>query len=429
MSSASAAPPEHPAATALHAHPDECPGMLWAAGADAQRHWFNRAWLTFTGRALEQEQGLRWMEYVHPDDQAHCRDAADRHFTARERYSLEYRLKGRDGDYRWVLESGMPHQDGDGRFIGFHGVCVDIDERKQLEAALRRQVEFTNAILDCDPECVKVLAPDGQLQMINRAGLRMLEVPTLKEAQKRGLGHFVLPEYRTAFDRLHKRVMSGKRGKLEYEVMGRKGTRRWLETHAAPLRAGDGQIAGVIGVSHDVTAHRALLRKLEYQAHTDSLTGLPNRSHFFELADRELSRAARYGNALSLLMVDIDCFKTINDTYGHKAGDLVLAGIAQAMRAALREVDVLGRIGGEEFAVVLTETDRDAAADAAKRLCEAVCATQTRLPDGHPVAATVSIGVAPLINRGTSLDSLIQHADQAMYAAKRAGRNRVVAYA
>ncbi|HEY6897947.1 MAG TPA: diguanylate cyclase [Rhodocyclaceae bacterium] len=420
---------EHPSAMALRLHPDDCPGMHWLAGIDAQRHWFNGSWLAFTGRPLEQELGMRWMENIHPDDQARCQDAAQRHYSARERYSLEYRLRYHDGEYRWILESGAPRQDGGGCFVGYQGICFDIHDRKQLEEALRQQVEFTNAILDCGPEGVKVMAPDGQLLMLNRAGLQMLEVPSLKEAQKRGLAYFVLPEHQAAFARLHKRVMSGKRGKLEYEVMGKKGTRRWLEIHATPLRGSDGQISGVIGVSHDVTARRALLSKLEYQAHTDSLTGLPNRSYFFELAERELSRSARYGSALSLLMLDVDRFKAINDTYGHKAGDLVLAAVAQAMRTALRGVDVLGRIGGEEFAVVLTETGRDAAADAAQRLCEAVFATQTCLPDGRLVSATVSIGVAPLVSRGTSLDSLIQHADQAMYAAKRAGRNRAVAYA
>jgi len=109
-------------------------------------------------------------------------------------------------------------------------------------------------------------------------------------------------------------------------IEGKCGGRYWIDTHAAPLFDENGKVKSLVGVTRDITERMNLLRELEYQAKKDPLTGLSNRRHFLELAELELSRAQRYGKPLSILMMDIDLFKSINDTYGHKAGDLVLQG-------------------------------------------------------------------------------------------------------
>lgn len=167
---------------------------------------------------------------------------------------------------------------------------------------------------------------------------------------------------------------------------------------------------------------------LERRAYTDYLTGLFNRRYFFEQAEKELDRTRRYGGSLSLLMLDIDYFKRVNDTHGHKVGDTVLQKLAQVCLTALREIDVLGRIGGEEFAIVLPQTDAEQALQAAERLRAAFAATQVPLQSGLPLHCTASLGVSTLRDSDTTIDTLLHEADQALYLAKAAGRNRVSLY-
>lgn len=166
-----------------------------------------------------------------------------------------------------------------------------------------------------------------------------------------------------------------------------------------------------------------LRKQAEKQARIDHLTGLFNRRHFIELAERELLHSARYKRPLTLLTFDIDHFKTINDTWGHSVGDAVLQKIALLSRDSLRDVDILGRTGGEEFAVILPESGATEALCVAQRLCATISDAQFDLSD---VQVTISVGLAGLNGRELSLDGLLHEADQAMYSAKRLGRNRVV---
>ena len=169
-----------------------------------------------------------------------------------------------------------------------------------------------------------------------------------------------------------------------------------------------------------------LKEQAEVLAHTDYLTGLYNRRHFVELAERELDRAARYQRALTMMMVDIDNFKVVNDTRGHSAGDLVLQEVARLIRATVRSVDIVGRIGGEEFAAVLVEMDEAQALEAAERVRCAVEDASIAMHEGVPVQVTISIGLSHLNGRDANFDTLLSEADKAMYAAKGSGRNRVM---
>jgi diguanylate cyclase (GGDEF)-like protein len=164
---------------------------------------------------------------------------------------------------------------------------------------------------------------------------------------------------------------------------------------------------------------------LENLAAVDGLTGLYNRRHFETLARSELARCQRYVRPLSLLLLDVDHFKLINDRLGHAAGDRVLRRIAEMCSASKRDSDVVGRIGGEEFAVLLPETAPDAAQQFAERLRSAVRESPIVI-EGETIVVTVSIGVAGATLRTSSIDALSRFADQALYDAKRAGRDQVV---
>jgi diguanylate cyclase (GGDEF)-like protein len=164
---------------------------------------------------------------------------------------------------------------------------------------------------------------------------------------------------------------------------------------------------------------------VQRQAITDDLTGLVNRRRFIEALDAEIERARRFGSALTVVLADLDDFKRVNDDLGHHAGDDVLRSFAALLRSHVRDVDVCARIGGEEFAIVLPETDEAGAASVAERMRESLATVPIGVSDGAPMRVTSSFGVAEL-GPGQLGDDLLRVADAALYRAKEAGKNRVV---
>lgn len=166
--------------------------------------------------------------------------------------------------------------------------------------------------------------------------------------------------------------------------------------------------------------------EMQRLAHTDSLTGVPNRRRFRELAEQEMARCRRYGRPLSVLMLDIDHFKLINDTWGHDVGDRAIRALCAECLRQLRPGDAIGRWGGEEFAILLPETDSTNARAVAERIRAAISAIRVQLGADDSVAFTASIGVATLEAEQSSIDAVLKGADKALYLAKQAGRDRVV---
>lgn len=177
--------------------------------------------------------------------------------------------------------------------------------------------------------------------------------------------------------------------------------------------------------ARDVTERKRLEAELRRRATTDELTGLANRATFMQQLTDEFVRSQRYGSALSVLMMDVDHFKSINDLYGHEAGDRVLRAVACALRLNLRGGDRVGRIGGEEFAFVLPDTDEEGARQAAERMRQAVAGAEAVMSDGRPLHVYCSVGYSTADGSEHHSDELLRRADQALYRAKRGGRNRV----
>jgi diguanylate cyclase (GGDEF)-like protein len=183
-------------------------------------------------------------------------------------------------------------------------------------------------------------------------------------------------------------------------------------------------IALLFGFSSTVVDQVRTNERLLTLAMTDPLTGILNRRHFLSASTAELSRVKRYGFPLTLLMIDIDNFKSVNDTYGHGVGDIVIRTIANTCRTALRLPDILARYGGEEFVVTMPQTAEPEAKRVAERLRESLSEAEIDTKDGK-LRVTVSIGLAQWITSDNSIEDTIERADQALYAAKRAGKNCV----
>jgi diguanylate cyclase (GGDEF)-like protein len=228
---------------------------------------------------------------------------------------------------------------------------------------------------------------------------------------------------REALETLYRRLQAD----VDYDA-----TTKWvldgahIEVETHPI-LGSGR-HGRIWMFNDVTVQDRLAEELRLRAQTDSLTGLPNRGHFFDVGTDAVARASGGADsqaALSLLLLDIDHFKSINDGFGHPVGDEVLRELASRCRSLLRGRDLMARIGGEEFVVLLPETKAAEAAEIGERLRGAFARAPVTT-QGGPIAVTISMGGATLAVGGETLDGLLKRADVALYEAKHGGRNRVV---
>jgi diguanylate cyclase (GGDEF)-like protein/PAS domain S-box-containing protein len=296
--------------------------------------------------------------------------------------------------------------------------------RRQNRAveSLREQSEFLRTVVDSEPECVKVLLADGQLLQMNRAGLNMLEVDTFEEAKATGTINFIHPEHRDAFQALSQRVFAGDSSTLEFRIIGKKGTERWLETHASPLRNGRGQITSIVAVTRDITERKAANEKIAFLAYHDALTMLPNRLLAKDHMELTMSYADEAGAKAALLVLDLDNFKTINETLGHLLGDSLLKLVAQRLRECIGDRDTLSRPGGDEFLIVLADMRHP---DAVINMAEQILARMEKPYhiDGNKLLTSLSIGVAVYPDDGGDFETLLKKADTALFQAKQAGRN------
>ena len=196
-----------------------------------------------------------------------------------------------------------------------------------------------------------------------------------------------------------------------------------------PIRDKRGFSLGRLIVLRDITEQKILEKKLEVQAATDPLTGVMNRRYFTELSEKEFARSHRKGNPLALIILDIDHFKSVNDNYGHHIGDLVLKALCDECSHCLRESDLLGRWGGEEFIILLPETDLDTAFMVAERLRLKIMEMKTPVSDktesGEFLSVTVSLGITVVEPSENTLQEAFKRADRALYRSKQEGRNRV----
>jgi diguanylate cyclase (GGDEF)-like protein/PAS domain S-box-containing protein len=303
---------------------DTTPVMVWMAGEDSLCNYFNKRWLDFSGRTMEQEAGNGWVGGIHPDDRDRCVHIYQDAFRVRSEFKMEFRLLSVDGTYRWLLDHGVPRFSMEGEFFGFIGSCVDISDFKQAEDELNR----ANASL--------------------------------------------------------------------------------------------------------TIAHRELEQSLSHEqvlARTDGLTGLYNYRYFFEIASYEFDASMRYQRLLSIIIFDTDHLKQVNDTLGHLEGDRMLITVAQTAAAHIRNVDSLARYGGDEFVILLPQTNAQMAFAIAERIRENVASLRIKTEKG-PLSVTLSIGVAEMRSdpADESIEQVVQRADKALYNAKQAGRNLTVIY-
>ena len=431
-----------------------------------------------------------------------------------------------------------------------------VDHRTQELAKINAELEVSEKIarasesklrtlIDSQPECIKILARDGTLLEMNHAGLAIIEADSLEQVKGHTISYIALPQYREAFDNLTERVFSGESGTLEFEIIGLKGTHRWLDTHAVPLRNNEGDIISLLGLTRDITtrkqseerlklaarvfsethegilitdpqgifidvnptfceitgySHEEIIGKntsilksdqhtrafyrelwntliqvkhwqgeiwnrkkngdlyaelltisalcddhgivlnyvglfsditqsklhmqmLESLAHNDPLTQLPNRVTFADRLMQSIARSKRNKSLLAICFLDLDGFKPVNDQFGHDVGDQVLIEVASRIKNSIREQDTISRHGGDEFALLLDDlASKEECEQTLRRIQQAI--TEPYLINGEKISIGASIGLTLYPQDDADADTLLRHADHAMYQAKVEGKNR-----
>jgi diguanylate cyclase (GGDEF)-like protein/PAS domain S-box-containing protein len=217
----------------------------------------------------------------------------------------------------------------------------------------------------------------------------------------------------------------GKAVRVESSLRHKDGSIVWVLTNAFVRFDSSGQPVSIEGLARDISERKRMEDQLMTLSRTDGLTGAYNRSHFMEKSEEVINMMRRYQHPASMMVADLDHFKSINDRYGHHAGDLALKAFTNVCRQEIRESDILGRLGGEEFGLMLPETTIQHAQVLAERIRKAAAAIAITLDD-QTIRVTVSIGLVELSTEDATLDSVMRRADLAMYQAKAGGRNQVV---
>lgn len=301
----------------------------------------------------------------------------------------------------------------------------EIRQTLARETALRENTQhFVQRLIDLIPDPVYVKKSAGQYVLVNDAFLRyhdrsraeVLAGPDSPQIEK-------AEAYRLSLAEDEAVLGGGEIHKEEHTVRQATGEEVFRIVTKRRSSYFDGEPV-VVGIDHHITRWRVAERELQRLAREDALTGLSNRRHFGHVAELAIERAARYGEALSLIMMDLDHFKLINDQWGHNVGDEVLREIVSRSLVCLRASDLLARWGGEEFIVLLPHTRQDEASQVAERLREAAVRAPIVSSRG-PVLVTLSAGIGQW-QVGMNLDQLVSLADGALYAAKQAGRNCVM---
>ncbi|MDE1168274.1 MAG: sensor domain-containing diguanylate cyclase [Pseudomonas sp.] len=299
------------------------------------------------------------------------------------------------------------------------GEVARLSEREQLFSSLLVSVNAVLWAFDWESQQMIYVSPAYERIFGRSAGLLLADYNEWRDS--------IYPDDLDYAERSLAEVLEkGAIEDREYRIISADGQIRWLSDKCFVSQQNDpGQRVIVVGIAEDITEKKQLEGELQRLATTDVLTQSSNRRHFFECAHREFEQARLQGSPIGFLLLDIDDFKIINDTYGHQEGDLVLQRIADSGKAVLRRGDLFGRIGGEEFAAVFP----GCAPEMAKQIAERLQREIQRLSfthDGQVFGVTVSQGLTGIQPQDEILDTLFSRADAAMYQAKRRGKNQIV---
>lgn len=311
------------------------------------------------------------------------------------------------------------------------GIARDITERKRAEEKLRQ----LSLAVEHSPASIVITDINGRIEYVNSKFTEVTGFTLNEVLGKTPRDTFGSNELQSEVRTEHlNAIRDGKEWHGEMLNHRKNGETYWEAVSISPITDPNGVITHFVAVNEDITSRKETEEKimrlnvgLELLAMTDHLTSLYNRRYFMQRGTEEFKRAWRTNQPLALLMLDVDHFKMVNDVHGHEAGDMTLQQIAATLKTTLRETDILGRMGGEEFAILLPNTQSKEAGLLAERIRQAVGNAPFEIPNKF-LTITISIGAVVITGEMSGIDDMLRNADAAMYSAKRRGGNRVVQY-
>lgn len=398
---------------------------IWDWNPQTDAVFFSKRWKEMLGYAEDEfpDTGAAGLAHIHPDDQDRVQTAIHECFGENPFYVVEFRMRCKDGSWKWILARGkLVGRDDSGNPLRMIGTHTDITERKQAE----EQLHIAATAFDSQ-EGMIVTDPDGVILRVNRAFTEITGY-TAEEAvgQTTRLlksGRHSADFYREMWETINRT------GGWQGEIWDRRKTGeeypKWLTISA--VKDNDGAVTHYVGTHFDITERKKAEEKINELAFFDQLTGLPNRTLLLDRLRQVMTASSRDGNYGSLLFIDLDNFKTLNDTLGHDMGDLLLKQVAERLTQCVRNGDSVARLGGDEFVLVLgglSVSEREAAIGA-EVVAGKVLATLNQPYQLGDVAhrCTASVGATLFMGHLATIEDLMKQADLAMYKSKEAGRN------
>ncbi|WP_430009504.1 sensor domain-containing diguanylate cyclase [Methylophaga lonarensis] len=456
---------------------EDAPVTLWLTDIHGNVIFTNNQYKNFIGREkVEKLGGKAWFNALHPDDREYCLTVFKDAFATYKPFTMEYRLRRRDGEYRHFIDHGEPYIDGQGRFAGFVGSSTDITEQKMSEDELKKshqeltqynyEMNLINQLNSYLQVCRSIdetypivsyyaeqIFPDctGALYLFNDKKSLVESMTTWGATDHIGSAPVIAPDD----------CWSLRQGK-EHTTLDNDGRLRCKHVHedvsnyiCEPIIA-QGEMLGMLHIEFCGAKHKAgeektyyvesrkrlvkitsdnlalslvslkLKEALQSQSVRDPLTHLFNRRYMEESLEREIHRCARSNHGLGLIITDIDHFKKFNDEYGHDAGDLVITEYANLLKNHFRASDIICRYGGEEFIVILPDISQEKLMQRAEFICQELASLKLLYQSKPLPTVTASFGVVYLDNKLIDKSTMIKAADVALYEAKHRGRNQVV---
>jgi len=386
---------------------------------------------------------------IHPDDQKRVLDVLNDHLAGKtDEYRIEYRIKDRQGNWKWFLDRGrVVERDEKNMPVRMTGTHQDItrqknqDEtlaavQKQLHEAVNHERNFLQTVIDGAADPVMAIDIDYNILLMNKVAAKLLQVdPELASLAGEKCYQFFFDRDQPCTNGFYPCPVQEVRKTnrpvtLIHETYHGNGVSNIFEIEASPLRDKEGNIYGAIEVARNITDRLRTEKKLResqsrlyHLAHHDSLTGLPNRLLFEDRLEQAILKARRTGVRLGILFLDLDRFKHINDNLGHDVGDGLLVAIAKRLQNQCRQSDTIARIGGDEFVFILDNLhDRGGAEIVAEKILSAL--VRPVLVKEHELQVSVSIGIAVYPDDSDDIEGVIKYADIALYQAKESGRNQ-----
>ncbi len=371
------------------------------------------------GKKMDNKSIYAWLNLIVDKDKSRVMSELERHLEGEsEKFQVQHRIKTQNGETKWVEVKGKAYFDETGKAVRMAGFTTDITELKNTEIKLQESEALFRLFMDNLPGGAFIKDEEGRFVFANEY---MYKFFGYKELEGKKLSDFLPPNVAQEKELKEKMVIFQQESSADEEGYIDSFRKRYVfKTYRFPIIKGSEKMVG--GISLDITKQKEFERKLNFLAHYDTLTALPNRILFQDRLKHAIASAKRRKRKVALMFLDLDNFKTVNDTLGHDYGDMLLIEISKRLKGILREQDTVSRLGGDEFTVILEDLKDDAFSSiVAKKIIEAI-SKPVKLKD-KTVYVGVSIGISVYPDDGEEMEDLIKNADMAMYQAKESGKN------